>query len=126
MPQAMLDKKSLLGDVHCFCLYHKGVCPEPGGVPFSMRSSSNGPYNPGDQVTYRCYIGGGGTRTCQSNGVWTQKPTCPGELCLVVSCPANQFYHNVSACCCIVTLCSIHNHTIPFMWQTASLSVMKI
>ncbi len=57
------------------------MCPEPGGVPFSSRTRYNGPYNVGSEVTYSClHGGGGGTITCQSDGVWTKKPTCSGFL----------------------------------------------
>ncbi len=60
-----------------------GICPEPGGVPFSTRTKYNRPYNPGDQVTYTCLQGGGaGTITCQGNGNWTTKPTCTGYILL--------------------------------------------
>ena len=65
---------------HCVFLYPSGICPEPGGIPFSNRTIYYGPYNPGYHVTYTCHKGGGGTISCQSNGNWTQKPTCSGQL----------------------------------------------
>ena len=61
-----------------------GVCPEPGGVPFSVRTKYNGPYNTGSQVIYNCYDGGSGTIICLNNRNWTHKPICTGwhEICL--------------------------------------------
>ncbi len=64
----------------CFSSW-TGVCPEPGGFPLSTRTNYNGPYNPGDQVTYSCHEGTSFSVTCQSNGVWTPKNTCAGQLC---------------------------------------------
>ncbi len=73
-----------------------GVCPEPGGVPFSTRTRYKGPYNVSDQVTFSCLQGGGGTITCQRNGNWTQKPLCISMLIFVQQI---QFASVVSASC---------------------------
>ncbi len=59
-----------------FCL--SGVCPEPGGIKFSSRTSYSGPYNVGHTVTYSCQDGSSGTITYQSTRAWTTKPTCSG------------------------------------------------
>ncbi len=60
-------------------LFAPGICPEPGGVPFSTRTEYNGPYNVGDQVTYSCVQGGvGGTITCHTNRGWGLRPACSG------------------------------------------------
>ena len=65
-----------------------GTCPEPGGVPFSTRTSYNGPYHSDSQVTYSCNNGGGGSITCQRDGTWTQKPTCPADTGNETTTPA--------------------------------------
>ncbi len=64
-----------------------GTCPEPGGVAFSTRTSYNGPYHSDSQVTYSCNNGGGGSITCQSDGTWTQKPTCPPDTGIETTTP---------------------------------------
>ncbi len=51
-----------------------GLCPEPGGIKFSNRTS----YNVGHTVTYSCQDGSSGTITCQSTRAWTSRPTCSG------------------------------------------------
>ncbi len=82
------------------CLFVSGVCPEPGGVPFSTRTRYNGPYNPGDHVTYSCLEGGGGgTITCQRDGTWTRKPGCSGERICVCMCVC------VCVCMCVRVAC---------------------
>ncbi len=68
-----------------------GDCPEPGGIPFSRRTSYNGPYNRGSEVTYSCYNGGSITITCQGNGTGTRTTTCSGNIrinCTVCSLSA--------------------------------------
>ncbi len=63
---------------------YSGVCAEPGGVLFSRRTKYNGPYNPGDQVTYSCFHGeGGATITCQRSGTWSQMPICSSNIFLL-------------------------------------------
>ncbi len=82
-----------------------GVCPDPGGVPFATRTQYSGPYNPGDQVTYTCQDGESANVTCQSNGSWTDKPTCTGQSGLqeknrfkmLINCSCFQ-----SNCCCFL------------------------
>ncbi len=59
-------------------LIFPGLCPDPGGVPFSNRTRYNGPYYLGSVVTYSCYEGDVTTITCQSNGNWEGKFTCSG------------------------------------------------
>ncbi len=71
----------------CIFCFSSGVCPEPGGLPFSNRTKYFRPYNVDDQVTYSCYDGGDGNITCQRNGTWTEKPTCTGNTKLS---PCNQ------------------------------------
>ena len=63
--------------LHILC-HDAGVCPEPGGLPFSTRTRFNGPYFVGSNVSYSCFDGVRETMTCQSDGEWTSKPICNG------------------------------------------------
>ena len=59
-----------------------GICAEPGSLPHATRSGDYWPYSTESTITYvcnTCYTGGGKV-TCQSNGTWTDKPMCKGEL----------------------------------------------
>ena len=53
-------------------------CGDPGPVSNAVRTGSSFSY--GDFVIYTCNHGysGGGAMVCQTNGQWTQRPTCTG------------------------------------------------
>ena len=53
-------------------------CQNPGEVAGATPDVTRGPYPIGTVIRYRCIVGVGGTITCQTNGQWTQKPTCTG------------------------------------------------
>lgn len=79
----IFSRNGFIGEYHAKLqqMFFSGLCPEPGGIYSSTRTKYNGPYNPGDQVTYACNSRGGGTITCQRNGAWTNKPICTGQDC---------------------------------------------
>lgn len=110
-------------------LFSSGICPEPGGVPFSSRLSTvdfervfwrgfyhyndqvtkahlTGPYYPGSLVAYECFTGELSTITCTTSGNWTQKPpTCRGQACFVNLCWFCWQWCVVSACANTNALC---------------------
>ena len=55
-----------------------GSCEDPGHVFEAVRTPIFGPFPDGSSVTYTCNDGykGGGQRTCQADGKWTEKPEC--------------------------------------------------
>ncbi len=119
------------------CLVHiissQGACPEPGGVPLSTRTSYNGPYNPGSQVTYNCYDGTSATITCQRNGTWTQKPHCSGQLCgfvLLITLIKNSTQHQImkygAFVRCIPNYIKCCNSTGFSQWKISSIELAVI
>ncbi len=58
--------------------YVSAGCREPGEIRFSTRTTHTGPHGVATNVTYFCDVGSNYTITCQSDGAWSETPTCPG------------------------------------------------
>ncbi len=58
-----------------------GLCPEPGGVPFSHRTMYDGPYNLGSEVIYKCNLGASEfVLSCKAQNQWAGKQNCAGSV----------------------------------------------
>ena len=60
----------------CSFLVPGDGCGDPGQVISARRTGNS--FSTGDVVDFRCNTGyiGGGSITCQNNGLWTSRPSC--------------------------------------------------
>ena len=75
-----------LNHIPLVSLILSGLCPEPGGVPFSHRTTYDGPYSLGSEVIYKCSLGmiSEFVLSCKAQNKWAGKQNCTGSVFMIL------------------------------------------